>query len=150
MLDFVDECTGLNAEDDSVRRRSVLLFRKLLGEESLQYDDPTMQVFFDFFVKRLSDFNVTEEVLRTLLAISSHHPAVGEVCLCSVRLSVAGSTGTPYIPLDKYQSGHIQVFLPQACVCLDSSPPPVAVALREPGRYGEGGRERNLDSSLRL
>ena len=129
MLDFVDECSGLNAEDDSIRRRSILLFRKLFGEEALHYDDPTMQVFFDFFVKRLSDFNVTEEVLRTLIAITNHYPAVGEVWRGSAGLSVAGSKGTIHIPLNKYQSGHIQVFLPQARVFLDSSPSPVAVAL---------------------
>lgn len=146
MLDFVDECTGLNAEDDSIRRRTILLFRKLFEEESLRYDDSTMQVFFDIFIERLSDFNVTEEVLRTLIAIATHYPAVGEViCNCGL-LSVAVSKETLHIPHNKYKSGYIQVFLSQARLFLDYQPSPLPITVREPGRYSEGDRECTGDS----
>lgn len=81
ILDFVDEATGLNLDNDSTRRRYILLFRKLFGEESLHFDDPTIQVFFDFFMNRLSDSSITEEVLKAMTVITQHYPSIVDVLL---------------------------------------------------------------------
>ena len=78
-MQFVDVCTELNSVDDSIRRRSILLFSKLFKDECIPLNIEVAQVFFDYFVKRLNEFQITEEVMKAIQILLNRHKSLVDV-----------------------------------------------------------------------
>lgn len=75
-LDFVDSCSELNSPDDSTRKRSILLLSRLFCEEAIDFDCGAAQVFIDYFIKRLNDFAITEEIVKGIQVLINRFPSL--------------------------------------------------------------------------
>lgn len=84
LVGFVDCCPELNHENDSVRRRSVLLISKLFKDESIDLDAKCAEIFFDYFIRRLNDFPIADEIAKTLQVLINRYPSLVDVIVVRI------------------------------------------------------------------
>lgn len=67
-----------------MRRRSVLLISKVFKDESIDLDAKCAEIFFDYFIRRLSDFPIADEVAKALQVLINRYPSLADVCIVRI------------------------------------------------------------------